>query len=110
MFGFATDETPDLMPAPIRYAHKLAAKLHEVRISGLIPYLRPDGKTQVSAEYNNETLQRVDTIVISTQHEPDVTQEQIKQDLMMHVILPVMGETIDDKTIFHINPTGLFII
>lgn len=98
------------MPAPIRYAHKLAAKLHEVRSSGIIPYLRPDGKTQVSAEYNTNGLQRIDTVVISTQHDPEVSQEQIKKDLMIHVITPIMGDKIDTNTIFHINPTGVFII
>lgn len=108
MFGFASDETPDLMPAPIRYAHRLAKQLHDVRLSGTIPYLRPDGKTQVSIEYDGNTMLRIHTVVLSTQHEPDISQTQIHEDIKREVIAPIMGDMIDEKTIFHINPTGKF--
>jgi len=110
MFGFASDETPDLMPAPIRYAHRLAKQLHDVRLSGKIPYLRPDGKTQVSIEYDDKGIVRIHTVVLSTQHDPDIDQAQIHKDVKREVIVPIMGDMIDDQTVFHINPTGLFII
>ena len=90
MFGYATDETPELMPAPIRYAHLLAQRLHQVRTQNIIRYVRPDGKTQVSIEYDSNGLVRVDTIVLSTQHHPDIFQDQLSIDIMTHVILPVM--------------------
>lgn len=110
MFGYATDETPDLMPAPIRYAHQLALRLHEIRTQKIVPYLRPDGKTQVSIEYDHNGIVRVDTIVLSTQHAPDITHDQLSIDIMTHVILPVMWTLVDENTTYHINPTGTFII
>jgi S-adenosylmethionine synthetase len=111
MFGYACDETPDLLPAPIRYAHRLAKQLHSVRSTGRLPYLRPDGKTQVTCVYDDtHTLVRIDTIVISTQHAPDVSQETIRADLLREVIAPVVGNYGDAETIYHINPTGQFII
>lgn len=111
MFGYACDETPGLLPAPLRYAHQLAQQLHTVRTSGVLSYLRPDGKTQVTCVYDDQhQLVRIDTIVISTQHDPDVTQEQIRADMLEKVIKPIVGEYVDAATIYHINPTGLFII
>jgi S-adenosylmethionine synthetase len=111
MFGFATNETPELMPLPISLAHKLARRLHEVRVNGTLPYLRPDGKTQVTVEYEDDKPVRIDTIVVSTQHSEEVTSEQIKKDVHQHVILPVVPqEMLDDKTKYFINPTGRFVI
>ncbi|BCU83213.1 S-adenosylmethionine synthase [Polycladomyces abyssicola] len=111
MFGFATNETPELMPLPISLAHKLARRLHEVRVNGTLPYLRPDGKTQVTVEYEDDKPVRIDTIVVSTQHSEDVTLEQIKKDVHQHVISPVVPqEMLDDKTKYFINPTGRFVI
>jgi S-adenosylmethionine synthetase len=111
MYGFATDETPDLMPAPIRYAHRLAKQLHETRSNNTLPYLRPDGKTQVTIEYDAQgKVKRIHTIVLSTQHAPDITQAQLHEDIKKYVILPIAGELIDADTIFHINPTGNFVI
>lgn len=112
MFGYATNETSNYMPIAIDYAHKLAAKLAEVRKNNLITYLRPDAKTQVTVEYDqNDKVKRIDAIVVSTQHNPDVTLEQIKSDVRTHVIDTVIpAELIDENTRFYINPTGKFII
>ncbi len=111
MIGFACDETEELMPLPISLAHKLAKKLADVRKSGLLKYLRPDGKSQVTVEYIDDQPVRVDTIVISTQHDEEVTQAQIKEDLIREVVHAVVPEALlDDKTKFFINPTGRFVI
>ncbi|KAI8471287.1 MAG: S-adenosylmethionine synthase [Monoraphidium minutum] len=115
MFGYATDETPELMPLTHVLATKIGYKLTEVRKNGTCPWLRPDGKTQVTVEYNKEggavVPVRVHTILISTQHNPEVTNEQIRADLMEHVIKPVVpAKYLDDKTIFHLNPSGRFVI
>ncbi len=111
MFGYACDETPELMPMPISLAHKLSMKLTEVRKNGTLEYLRPDGKTQVTVEYENDVPVRVDTVVISTQHSPDVEREQIEKDLIKEVIAPVIpANLLDDKTKYFINPTGRFVI
>ena len=112
MFGYATDETPELMPYPISLAHKLARKLTEVRKNGTISYLRPDGKTQVTVEYDeNDVPKRLDAVVLSTQHDPDVTQEQIHEDIKKYVFDTVLpAEMVDENTKFFINPTGRFVI
>ena len=110
MFGFACNETKELMPLPITLAHKLALRLAEVRKKGILKYLRPDGKTQVTVEYDGYKAIRVDTIVVSTQHGPKVSQAKIKKDLIKHVIKPICGKYLDKKTKYHINPTGRFII
>jgi S-adenosylmethionine synthetase len=110
MFGFACDETPELMPLPISLAHKLTERLAEVRKNGTLDYLRPDGKAQVTVRYEGGKPQAVEAVVLSTQHEPSVQQDQIKQDVIEHVIKPVCGEYLTDETVFHINPTGQFII
>ena len=110
MFGYACDETPELMPLPISLAHKMAMRLTEVRKNGTLSYLRPDGKTQVTVEYDGDKPVRVDTVVVSTQHDPDVTLEEIRRDIKEHVILPIAGDMMDDETIIHINPTGRFVI
>ena len=110
MFGFACDETEELMPLPISLAHKLAKKLTEVRENGTLPYLRPDGKTQVTIEYDDDKPVKVDTIVISTQHQPDVTLEQIRKDLTKYVITPIIPlELVEKSTKIYINPTGRFV-
>ncbi|MBO5196630.1 MAG: methionine adenosyltransferase [Clostridia bacterium] len=110
MFGFACDETPELMPLPISLAHKMAMKLTEVRKNGTLTYLRPDGKTQVTVEYDGDKPVRVDTVVVSTQHDSEVALEQIREDIKEHVILPIAGYMMDDETIIHVNPTGRFVI
>ena len=110
MFGFACDETPELMPLPISMAHKMAMLLTEVRKNGTLPYLRPDGKTQITIEYDGDKPVRVDTVVVSTQHDADVTLETIRTDILEHVIKPIAGDMMDDNTILHINPTGRFVI
>lgn len=111
MFGYACDETEELMPLTISLAHKLAKKLTEVRKNGTLPYLRPDGKTQVTALYENNKVVSVDTVVISTQHDEDVTLQQIKSDLIENVIKPVIpAHLITDSTRILVNPTGRFVI
>ena len=110
MFGFAVDETPELMPLPITLAHKLCEKLAEVRKKKVLKYLRPDGKSQVTIEYENGKPKRVHTVVVSTQHDPSATMKKITSDVLEHVIKPVCGKFFDNKTIVHINPTGRFII
>ncbi|MBE6714669.1 MAG: methionine adenosyltransferase [Ruminococcaceae bacterium] len=110
MFGFACDETPELMPLPISLAHKMAMLLTEVRKNGTLPYLRPDGKTQVTIEYEDDKPLRVDTVVVSTQHDPEVSLETIRKDIAEHVIKPIAGYMMDENTILHINPTGRFVI
>ncbi|MBD3328689.1 methionine adenosyltransferase [Candidatus Peregrinibacteria bacterium] len=110
MFGFASNETEELMPLPISLAHKITQKLAELRKNGTLKYLRPDGKSQVTVQYENDKPVRVSAIVISTQHSPDVTQEQIREDLIEKIIKPICKNWLDDETVFHINPTGQFII
>ncbi len=111
MFGYACDETPELMPLPINLAHKLVKKLSDVRKNNGLDYLRPDGKSQVTVEYSDEGEPlRVDSVVIATQHREDVSHEKISEDIKEHVIRPVCGDLLDESTVFHINPTGRFVI
>lgn len=111
MFGFACDETKELMPLPISLSHQLARRLTEVRKNGTLKYLRPDGKTQVTVEYDANGPKRIDTILISTQHAEDVTVDQIKKDLIEHVVKPIIDPAmIDDETRYLVNPTGRFVI
>ena len=111
MFGFACDETPELMPLPISLAHKMAKKLTEVRKDGILDYLRPDGKTQVTVEYDGDTPVRVDTVVVSSQHAPDVDIKKLREDIKREVILTtVPANLIDENTKFFINPTGRFVV
>jgi len=112
MFGFACNETPELMPMPIMLAHKLAMRLTEVRKNDVLGYLRPDGKTQVTIEYREGAPYKIDTIVISSQHSPDVTLKDMKEDIIEKVIKPVVPlELLDDEVVkYHINPTGRFVV
>ena len=111
MFGYASDETEELMPMPIVLAHRLAKKLSEVRKSGQISYLRPDGKTQVTCEYNDGKVKRIDKVVVSSQHNDNISQAQIRADIIKYVISPILpAELVDEKTEFFVNPTGNFVI
>ena len=111
MFGYASNETPELMPMPILLAHKLTRRLSDVRKEGLLDYLRPDGKSQVTVEYADRKAVRVSTVVISSQHSESVTNEKIREDVLEHVIRAVVpGEMMDATTTFHINPTGRFVV
>jgi len=111
MFGFACDETPELMPLPISLAHKLARRLSQVRKDGALPWLRPDGKTQVTVEYCYGRPKRIDTVLVSTQHAPEISQEQIRRAMIEHVINPVLPlEMVDDNLKILVNPTGRFVI
>lgn len=110
MFGYACDDTSELMPLPISLAHRLTARLTEVRKSGELPWLRPDGKSQVTLEYVDGVSTRAEAVVVSAQHDPDVELETLRAKILEKVIHPVCGEWIDEKTVFHINPTGRFVI
>lgn len=111
MFGFATDDTPEMMPMPIMYAHKLCQRLAETRKSGALDFLRPDGKSQVTIEYENGTPKRVDAIVVSAQHKPDITYDEIRDQIITHVIKKVIPkDMVDGDTKYFINPTGRFVI
>ena len=110
MFGYASNETQSFLPMPIDLAHKLAFQLSKVRKSWLLPFLRPDGKTQVSVEYENGKAKRIATIVVSTQHSKDITQEELHKAIKKEVIAPIVGDLMDAQTVVHINPTGSFYV
>ena len=111
MFGYACRETPELMPLPISLAHKLAKRLTDVRKNGTLDYLRPDGKSQVTVEYEGNRPVRVDAVVISTQHAPEVEMEALRKDILEHVIRPVVpAELLDEQTKYYVNPTGRFVV
>jgi S-adenosylmethionine synthetase len=111
MFGFACDETPELMPLPIMMAHKLVQRLSEARRQGILDFLRPDGKSQVSVEYVDHQPKRIEAVVISTQHSPDVSIEELRQEVKKHIIDPVVPSAmVDSQTKYHINPTGRFVV
>jgi S-adenosylmethionine synthetase len=110
MFGYACKETPELMPLPIMLAHGLTKKLARVRKTGVLPYLRPDGKSQVTVEYENGVPKRVDAVVVAAQHDPDVTLAQLREDIKREIIMPVCGKYIDENTKYYINETGAFIL
>ena len=111
MFGYACDETPELMPLPIMMAHKLCRQLSDTRREGKLAFLRPDGKSQVSVEYNGNTPVRIEAVVISTQHSPEVSTEDLRREVKKHIIDPVVpGNMVDSNTKFHINPTGRFVV
>ncbi len=111
VFGFACDETPELMPLPISLAHKMAKQLTKVRKDGTLTYLRPDGKTQVTVEYQDDRPARIDAVVVSTQHDPDVSLETIRRDMLEYVIKPVLpADYLDNDTKIYVNPTGRFVV
>ena len=110
MFGYASNETQSFLPMPIDLAHKLAFQLSKVRKSWLLSFLRPDGKTQVSVEYENGKAKRIATIIVSTQHSKDITQEELHQAIKKEVIAPIVGDLMDEQTVVHINPTGSFYV
>ncbi len=111
MYGYASNETPELMPAPIMYAHKLTKRLSEVRKDGTLPWLRSDGKSQVSIVYEGNKVKRVDAVVVSTQHSPDISQEDIHEAIREHVIKPIIpSELVHKETAYHVNPTGKFVV
>lgn len=111
MYGYATDETEELMPMPIIMAHRLTKQLTKLRKEGVLPYLRPDGKSQVTVEYENDKVKRIDTVVISTQHDDHVTHDELERDIIEQVIKAVLpAELLDENTVYHVNPTGRFVI
>ncbi len=111
MFGYACDETPEYMPIAIALAHRLTRRMAQVRKDGTLPYLRPDGKSQVTIEYDDDRAVRIEAVVLSTQHAPEATQEKIYHDLMVHVVRPVLpAELLDENTKYFVNPTGRFVI
>lgn len=110
MFGYATNETKEMMPMPIILAHKLTERLSKARKEGILPWARPDGKSQVSVRYVDDKPVKVETVVISTQHSPDITQEKIREEIIEKVIKPILGDLWHDKLVIHVNPTGKFTI